>query len=301
MFKMVLVPLDGSILAEQALAPADRLARRTGAQVLLVQAPNMEPAYAAVESAYGWTYPEHAFGQASAEAANYLRSIQSRQGTHGLAVNTVIAGGDAAGAILDVASQAKADIIIMSSHGYSGLTRWLLGSITEKVLRGAKCPVLVVRSQWPFKHMLITLDGSELSESSVAPAGQMALAHDARVTLLRVVPEIRAEQSQALDDFEAGLGPRLVSDMREEAETYLQKVASRLLDPSLKIDFEVRAGPAAKAILEYAESKQVDLIAMATHGRGGLPRWVYGSVTEKVLHAAIYSMLVVRPEIDRLN
>ena len=145
MFKTILVPLDGSTLAEQALAPAGELARRAGADVILVRAPNMEPAYATAESAYGLIYPEQSVGRASAEARDYLNSIQSRSAARGLTVRTVVAEGDSASAIIDVASEAQVDLVVMSSHGYTGLTRWLLGSVTEKVLRAASCPVLVVR------------------------------------------------------------------------------------------------------------------------------------------------------------
>jgi nucleotide-binding universal stress UspA family protein len=122
-----LVPLDGSPLAEQALAPAGELARRSAAELILGPAPNVEPAYATADSAYGLIYPEQAVGRPSAEAKDYLKSIQSRPVAPGVSVRTVVADGDAAGAIVDVAREAKADIIVMSSHGYTGLSRWLLG------------------------------------------------------------------------------------------------------------------------------------------------------------------------------
>jgi nucleotide-binding universal stress UspA family protein len=301
MFKTILVPLDGSPLAEQALAPAGELARRTGADIVLVRAPKMEPAYAAAESAYGLIYPEQAVGQASAEARDYLKSIQSRRAARGVTVRTVVAEGDAAGAIVDVGDQVKADLIVMSSHGYSGLTRWWLGSVAEKVLRAAGCPVLVMRSRRAIRRVLITLDGSGLSGQAIAPAIAVAMSLGASVTLLRVVPEIDAEQLRELDQFETGLGPRLLEEMREDAKLYLQKVVATVAGPSLQINYEVRSGPAASAILEYAQNHAIDLIAMATHGRTGLQRWVYGSITGKVLRAGDTSMLVVRPPIGNLN
>lgn len=301
MIETILVPLDGSTLAEQALAAADQLARRSTARVVLVRAPNMEPAYATAESAYGMIYPEQAIGRASAEARDYLKSVQSLQATRGIQVGTVVVEGDAAGAVVDIASQIKADIIAMSSHGYSGLTRWLLGSVAEKVLRAATCPVLVVRSRRPIKRVLVPLDGSELSERSVAPAMEVAQALEASVTLLRVVPEFHVEQLRDLDEFEYGLGPRLVEEMQADADSYLKRVSQPFTAQGLQIDCEVRFGPPATSILTYAENHAIDLIAMATHGRTGLQRWVYGSVTEKVLRAGEYSMLVVRPKADNLN
>ena len=271
------------------------------ASIILFRTPSMEPAYATAESAYGLIYPEQAVGRASAEARDYLKAVQSQQAVRGITAQTVVAEGDAAGAIVDVAQQAKVDMIVMSSHGYTGLTRWLLGSVAEKVLRGATCPVLVVRSKRKIQHMLVTLDGSDLSGQALAPAMEAALGLGANVTLLRVVPEFPVEQLRALDEFETGLGPRLVQEIRDEADCYLQKVAERFEAQGLAITHEVRSGPAASAILDYAENHAIDLIAMATHGRTGLQRWVYGSITEKVLRAGDYAMLVVRPQAHTLN
>ncbi len=301
MIQTILVPLDGSTLAEQALAAADQLARRSNARIVLVRAPNMEPAYATAESAYGLIYPEQALGKATAEAKDYLKSMQALQASRGYAVGTVVVEGDAAGAVVDVASQIKADIIAMSSHCYSGLTRWLLGSVTEKVLRAAPCPVLVVRSRRPIQRMLLPLDGSQLSERSLAPALEVARALGAQVTLLRVVPEFHVEQLRDLDEFEYGLGPRLVEEMQADADNYLRRLSQTFSEQGIAVSCEVRFGPAAASILTFAENHAVDLIAMATHGRSGLQRWVYGSVTEKVLRAGEYSMLVVRPRADNLN
>jgi nucleotide-binding universal stress UspA family protein len=301
MFKTILIPLDGSTLAEQALAPVGELARRTGANVILLRAPNVEPAYAIVESAYGLTYPEAAAARAVSETRDYLRSVQLSLAARGIALSTVVVDRDPANGIVDVAGQAKADLIVMCSHGYSGLTRWWLGSVAEKVLRAAGCPVLVMRSRRAIQRVLITLDGSGLSGQAIAPAIAVAMSLGASVTLLRVVPEIDAEQLHELDQFETGLGPRLLEEMRDDAECFLQKVVATFAGPGLPINYEMRSGPAASAILEYAQNHAIDLIAMATHGRTGLQRWVYGSITEKVLRAGDTSMLVVRPRADNLN
>jgi nucleotide-binding universal stress UspA family protein len=130
---------------------------------------------------------------------------------------------------------------------------------------------------------------------------ETALGFGASLTLLRVVPELRVGQLSELDEFETGLGPRLVEEVREDAAGYLQKFSDKFKGQGLQINDEVRSGPAARTILEYAASHAIDIIAMATHGRTGLQRWVYTSVTEKVLHAADFSVLVVRPNADSLN
>ena len=245
-------------------------------------------------------YPELT-ADAIAESHTYLESVQSSQARRSFSVSTAVLDGDPASAILDMAEQKMADIIVMSSHGYSGLTRWLLGSVAEKVLRGAACPVLVVRSPQAIRRVLIPLDGSDLSSHVLAPAIAAAQGLGASVTLLRVVPELHEQERYELDQLEPGLGRRLVEELQEDAKSYLRRVAETHQRPGQMIEHEVRTGPAAGAILRYAAQHPIDLIAMATHGRTGLGRWVYGSVTEKVLRAGSYSMLVVRPRVDALN
>jgi nucleotide-binding universal stress UspA family protein len=189
--------------------------------------------------------------------------------------------GDVGSAIIDLAAAESAGLIVMSTHGYSGLTRWVLGSITEKVLRASSCPVLVIRSTMPLARILVTLDGSQLAEAALGPAAEMARCLDAQVTLLRVV------------DFDDA--------SYEEAKEYLRQVAERLgqqvaLGPAI-----VMFGPAPQSILEVIQTHQIDMVAMATHGRGGLRRWVYGSVTEKILRTARRAMLIVRPSAQQFS
>jgi nucleotide-binding universal stress UspA family protein len=184
---------------------------------------------------------------------------------------------------------------VMSSHGYSGLARWLLGSVAEKVLRGADCPVLVVRSIMPITRILITLDGSPLSAHVLEPAMQIARRTLADVTLLRALPPLDPYELQAMDAHEAGLGQRLREELRDQAQTYLWSAAEPYARQGMTIHTVVEYGEAAQTIMDYAERAEIDLIAMATHGRTGLRRWRYGSVTEKVLRATGRSMLVVRP------
>jgi nucleotide-binding universal stress UspA family protein len=170
-----------------------------------------------------------------------------------------------------------------------------MGSVTERVLAHAPCPVLVIRSKTPFQKMLIPLDGSALSERALAPALDIASAFNAAVTLLRVVREVPAQHVEELEDVEQGLGLRMQEEMGEEAGTYLQNLVQAY--PARNLQMTVRSGPAADVILSYADSHGVDVVAMATHGRSGAQRWVYGSVTEKILHnSTSFAMLIVRPQ-----
>jgi nucleotide-binding universal stress UspA family protein len=203
--------------------------------------------------------------------------------------------------IMDTAAAEKADLIVMSSHGYSGITRWVLGSVAERVLGGAPCPVLVIRSPKPLQHVLIPLDGSSLSEQALAPGLAVAASLGAEVTLLRAVPRAEAGEIREFDKIERGLGQRLVEEIREDAEGYLRCLAAARPHPGIEIKTVVTFEPAADSLLEYVEGHAIDLIAMSTHGRTGLARWRYGSVTEKVLHGSHHSMLIVRPANHELS
>jgi len=208
-------------------------------------------------------------------------------------VHPEVREGSVAEIIVDSAAAGKVDLIVMSSHGYSGLTRWVLGSVAEKVLRGAPCPVLVIRSPRPVRRILIPLDGSALSEQALTPGLSLAAGLGAEVTLLRAIPRVDVKEIEQLDQAERGLGRRLEEELREDAGQYLRNLAAAR--PEMGIKTAVVNEPAADSILDYAEKHATDVIAMSTHGRTGLGRWVYGSVTEKVLRGAHHSMLVVRP------
>jgi nucleotide-binding universal stress UspA family protein len=141
------------------------------------------------------------------------------------------------------------------------------------------------------EHILIGLDGSPLAESILAYAGALAKGLDAQVTLLHVVPMSPGQQS---GDFYRFLGP-LVQQEETQAYGYLRRVTQRLVEAEIKVQSRVMVGDAATEIVRLAEHEEVDLIALATHGRSGLRRWVYGSVAEKVLHTTRTPLLLVRP------
>jgi nucleotide-binding universal stress UspA family protein len=294
MFSRIVVPLDGSPLSERALDPARALARYDQAELVLVRAADPERVLVPEGPSIGMLYPDQSLAEARREAQRYLTSIQTAYGAEGQPVRVVVDEGDAAGAIVDAAEQTQAHLIVMSSHGYSGAKRWLLGSVAEKVLNGATCPVWVVRAPSLPQHVLITLDGSPLAEEVLVPALAVARGLRAQVTLLRIVPEYSSADLRALDECERGMGRRFVDEVVEEAADYLCRVADRFGDEAVRLNTAVRSGPPADSILEFAERHEVDLVAMTTHGRTGLRRWIYGSVTHKVLDQMPVSMLVVR-------
>ena len=301
MFSPIVVPLDGSVLAERALTLARELALYTPAELRLVRVAVAERMLVPAEPSFGVLYPDQSLAEARKEANHYLATLRAAYAAEDLSVRVEVREGDVASAVVNAAQQAQARLIVMSSHGYSGVERWLLGSVAEKVLKAAPCPVWVVRTATPPQHVLITLDGSRLAEEVVAPAVHVARCFGARITLLRVVAEVGSADIKALDDCERGMGRRMVEEMVEEAADYLTRLADRVGDEPLALQTAVRAGPAAETILDYAKRHEVDLVAITTHGRTGLRRWLYGSVTHKVLDQLPVSLLVARPWAAGLN
>ena len=304
MFKRILVPLDGSDLAERALGPALAIARQAGGEVHLLRVPVMEAALVPASAGlggYDLYWPGQAIDASRAEAHEYLDALAKDRAEAGFTLIPHIVEGDVAGTILDFAWEQGVDLIVMSTHGYSGITRWEMGCITEKVLRSAANPVLVGQSDEPVRQVLITLDGSKLAERALAPGLAVASALGAPVTLLRVVKEVEPAELSELEEKEAGFGRRLEQELAQEARDYLDGLAQIAAQEGLEVCTAAPVGRAADRILEYAQLNDIGLTVMATHGATGLRRWVYGSITEKVLRGTHGSMLIVRPETGALK
>jgi nucleotide-binding universal stress UspA family protein len=298
MYGKVLIPLDGSTLAENALEPAFRIAQHQQSEVILATVPVFHQVLIPGSAGFGLALPDQTYELCREEAETYLEQIGRTRAASGLTIRRIVPEGDVAGAIVDLAIEEQVDLIVMTTHGYSGFTRWMLGSITDRVLRGAHCPVLVVRCDRPFDQILITLDGSALSEQALQPGLELARAFDSRVTLLRVDP------GQALGRIELGLleiagqglsKPVAEQDRSDRITYYLDNIALKPREGGMDIETVLLEGSPAGRILEYLETKPVDLLVMATHGHTGLRRWVYGSVTQKCLNNSACAMLIVRP------
>jgi nucleotide-binding universal stress UspA family protein len=193
----------------------------------------------------------------------------------------------------------------MASRGRSGLGPWLLGNIAAKVLRATEKPVLLVRapagdSALPEKRLLrkilVPLDGSDLGETTLSHAEALAKNLGAEIVLLRAL-----EPPRPLEGEGAYTGKKLHFRSKEETERrkaaameYLDAVGRPLREKGLKVSRAVLSGLAAEEIIDYARDNGIDLIAMSSHGRSGIGRWVFGSVTDKVVHAGDTPVLVVR-------
>jgi nucleotide-binding universal stress UspA family protein len=290
MFRNILVPLDGSSFAEQALPWALSLARRAGAGLDLVR---VHVLYALQEPACGWLpYDPAEEAECKRREQLYLdATARWLAAVSRLPVTPALVFGLGAEPILDRAR--RADLVVMTTHGRGPLGRFALGSVADEVVRRAGLPVLLLRPQNPApgllpepapENILVPLDGSPLAEQALGPALDVAHLTEGRCTLLRVVgPE---------DGEEGGRGP----DGAGEAEVYLGSVAGRFREHGVPVRTRVVEAPSpAEAIREQARALGSDLIVLATHGRGGLRRLLLGSVADKVLRGGTTPVLVCPP------
>jgi nucleotide-binding universal stress UspA family protein len=288
MYRTILVPLDGSILAERALPYAQRLAAAADGRLVLLWVVREPPA-----SAAGDPLREVAPRR---EAEAYLRGLAERQGA--TPVDPVVLEGAAAQTILGEVPRRGIELVVMSTHGRSGLGRWLYGSVADAVMRHAGVPVLLVPAMsaiggWPTDRaprILVPLDRSPLSEAVLPPAGELAEPFDAELILLSVTPQLVTADMYGT----AYLGYDIDAD-REERRRYLEGVATRLRAAGRAVRIRDGFGPVAAVIGDVAREEGVDLIAIATHGSGGATRLLMGSVATGVVQGATVPVLVVRP------
>lgn len=305
MVRSILVPLDGSELAEQALPLALSIAARSGAEVTLLQAVPLP--IAPVGFGNEWLLVDDQLELLEREARNYLGELAGRvqaalpAGQRPTELRQATTIGPAAQAIADYATANRADLIVMATHGRSGLSRWALGSVTDQVLQLSHVPVLIVRppEEAPVRfdslpapgRIMITLDGSELAERVLPTATEMARVFEAELLLFRValLPAV-----YYMDAGAAAFQLDFLESAKEEAAEYLEQVAQALRTQGARVRTAVGVTPIVESILDVAAEAGVDLIAMTTHGRTGLGRVVYGSVTDRIVRSSACPVLVVR-------
>ena len=276
MFQQIMVPLDGSELAERALPCAERLGVATGATLHLVHVVELMPPPTgpfALAYAPGGIHGD-LVAQETQQATAYLDKMRERVAAGGVHVRTEQMLGLAAATLLDYERDAGIDLVVMCSHGRSGLARFALGSVAEHLLRHGTAPVLLVR---PFgdpvslEHAVVPLDGSERAEKALQVVDQLARDVVHEVTLLRVIGT--AEEAP-------------------DAERYLEEAAGRLTQQHLVWGRRVEQGDPAGTILNVAGTDK--LVVLATHGRSGLMRWALGSVADRAAHGGAAAVLLVR-------
>jgi nucleotide-binding universal stress UspA family protein len=264
MFKKILVPLDGSENAERALPWTRRYAAASRAMAVLVRV---------VQRVRSTEFRE---------AREYLLRMEKELNYAGIPAKTVVLAGGAAFEIAREARAEKADLILMTTRGTSGIGRWRTGGVTAQVMRLSPVPVLVVRSQTTLRkqghvrRVVVPLDGSAVAESVLPWAEKLAREHKSRLVLLHVRTRHAEEAERRLEALRARSG-RLARELRERG---------------VRTTVRVEDGDAAREILAAAGPE--DLIAMTTHGYGGFKRWVFGSVAERVAREAAVPVFIHR-------
>lgn len=269
MLNRILVPLDGSECAEAILPQLKRVAERHRTEIILFRALPLVP-----------------FGTDGA-TDQYLRRISFLMTNEGYPSNYILRRGLPAESILEAGQSEGVDLIALSTHGRSGMERWVLGSVAEKVLQGSPVPVFVARSftrsisrgqleSQPVRNFLLPLDGSRLALESIPSILGLSRHVDAHVTLLHI------------DE------PSPYDGRWESPDNTLKEAQEILRLACIPATVEFRKGDAAEQILKTVEEKAIDLVAMTTHGRSGPSRWIFGSVTAKVLRTSPVPLLVVR-------
>jgi len=306
MYKRVLVPLDGSELAEVVFSYATELAARLELDLVLLHVVDpherdLVPLHRA--------YVERAAEVLRRQSEELQKKADIQPKGEGVAARGELAVGHPAEEILECALRHDIDLILMATHGRSGIKRWALGSVADKVLRVSKTPVCLVRAglseeivhdKWPSITMLVPLDGSELAELVIPHVEALAKQLGPKlvdVVLLRVceLPVVSSDYPPTADLTWEEHQAREMARPTTVCEEYLAGVQEQLEGVGLRARSVVLKGKPADEITDYANKNLVNLIVMSTHGRSGIGRWAYGNVADRVLLGVSSPIFLVRP------
>jgi nucleotide-binding universal stress UspA family protein len=289
----ILVPLDGSETAEGALPFAAALARGLGTALVLVTA------WEGTESELGADFPAMALEieqNARTHFTDYLDRIKAR--IKDVKVETMIRAGRADEQILAAVTESRARLLVIATHGRSGIGRWMYGSIAGRMLHDSPVPVLAVGPRVlkntpgnvRISHLMVPLDGSELAEQALPAARSLGSKLGARLSLVRVMRWAAEAYPYALP---TAYIPQVDEELEAGAKAYLKRQQEAITDVSA--DAFVVRGAVADGLIEFAEKQNIDLIVMTTHARGGIMRAALGSIADRMLHAPV-PVLMVSPE-----
>jgi len=298
MYTRILVPLDGSATAEAVLpyAQAFAVGFKTSVELLSVVDIGAMTTHLSAEKVPQFNA---VVDNEEKNSGSYLDDV-AKNFFSGLPTECRIVRGSPAETILESTSKDQDTLIAMATHGRSGAKRFLLGSVAEKVLRGTTNPLFLVRAaaakttpQRIINSIVVPLDGSALAEQILPTVSNWAQALDLEVTLIRTF-EFPASSyygsEEDLPDYDA-----FREEARKQAAAYLKQKEESLVGEGVRtVSTLTLEGPAAAEIISYAQTSPRAVIAMSTHGRSGVRRWMLGSVTEKVVRHSDDPVLIVR-------
>ena len=298
MYSKILVPLDGSRLAEGVLPYARAFAEALKIPVELFQVVEPEPIATFSDPEHG-RYVDAVQAGLKGSALDYLEAVAASF-FDSLAVDCSVEIGRPAEAIVHKGAAQGRTLVAMATHGRSGLRRWLLGSVAEKVLRASSNHLLLIRPSGDIQvsgvarldKAIVALDGSPLAENAIPPVALLAKKMDMEIQLLQVYALPRT--SYVADEYLADM-EQMRQTFRAQASDYLEARAYQLQAEGLgRVASLALEGDAAEVIINIARRTANNLVVMCTHGRSGIGRWVLGSVTEKVVRHSGDPVLVIR-------
>jgi nucleotide-binding universal stress UspA family protein len=286
-YKRILVPLDGSKVAEVALPYARFIAEMYGSELTLLTicAPKCDDRFKRLCRAY-------------------LDLQAGELEPQGIKTSSTVIHGNIAENITNFSIKKKIDLIIVASHGYSGFKRFTMGSVTQKVIFNTFLPVIIIKpaatkiTTIRFTKILLPLDGSLFSEASISHVEELAGVSGAEVILLTISepPEIPSDRSPAIKPTWEEYRDALIQEVEDQGTTYLESVRAKLKEKGIKTSIRFVMGNAAESIIQIAEEEEVDLIAMTTHGHTGVNRWVYGNMTGRIVDESPRPVLIIHPD-----
>jgi nucleotide-binding universal stress UspA family protein len=292
MFRRILVPLDGSKLAEQVYPHVARLVNALGSEVALVSVCEPE------ESEYGAVCRSYVNNE-----SDQLMGIIGKGSA--AKIERGVLFGKPAEQIIGYAEENDIDLIVISSHGRSGITPWSLGSTVNKLLHKVGIPLIIVRAKEPppeelvesslFERILMPLDGSEKSAVVLPYVLELAQKLKSEVILFQALESGHHVHTIMGLDY-IPFKDRDIDSMKAKANDYLNKISEQFAGTKASIRAEIRVGDTAEEIIKCASKTDSKLIALASHVHSAIEAWFYGSVTHKILHASSQSVLLVPSE-----
>lgn len=300
MFKKVLLPLDGSDLAEAVLPYGEELARKLGGELILLHV--CEPSHQLACTMHS-RYME--------KTAEIVQARLDKSGGKKAKVRAEVIKGDFTKEICNYIDENEIRLLVMVAHGFTSLKAKLMGSITDKVFRLVSCPTLLVRTEvLPpaeekklIKRIILPLDGTDNDDTSIPYAIELARGINAEVALYRMAP--RAHYVAAKDDVIAdiGLADERVSVLKQQdAEDYLKEIEKRFSKEGLKTSTTVSLGDdPAKAITEAGKKLGANLVVMASRGHTPVASWASGSIAHKLLSTGDLPLIIIKQDWQRPN
>lgn len=295
----ILVPLDGSPLAESVLPHVIALAQIQDTQVLLLQVLEPEPKAGRFQAVDPLEWH-----MIKAEAEIYIQGVQMRLQKAGAQVGSEIMEGRAAECIVESARRNNVTLLTLSSHGRSGISEWNVSSVVQKVILRACKSTLIVRAYSHMEHelaalnyrrVLVPLDGSRRAECVLPMAANLARHHRASLLFAHIVRKPEMPRQMPPSDKEIELADRIVELNKREAGRYLDRLYSRLSPEGLDVQTRLLVSERVSYSLhELVERENADLVILSAHGYSGVNKWPYGSIAVSFIAYGTTPLLIVQ-------